>query len=358
MTTPLSTLPTDRIASLVAKNREALRGCADVEPAVVRFKLHAFKSLTVSTGRDYLIKGVLPRAGLGVAWGPPASGKSFWTFDVAMHVATGWRYHGRRVQQAPVVYVAGEGQLGFRKRIEAWRQHRLGEEAAAPPFYLIGEPLNLIDEAGELMDDVERQIGGAPPGLIVLDTLNRTLYGDENSSEDMGRYVAAAESLRHCFDCCVMVVHHCGVEGSRPRGHTSLSGAADAQFAVSASGDLHTVRHEKAKDGDLIDPMHFKLRQVHVGIDEDGDDLTSCVVEPVEAPEPTPSGPRLTRNQQTMLAILHAAGRAGIPLDEWNEKCREAGIGMHRRADLYDGRAALLRAGLICEGQHGWFVKS
>jgi len=82
---------------------EALAG--QIKP---RFKLRRFDELKIGTERTYLVKGLIPRTGLVVAWGPPKCGKSFWTFDLAMHIALGREYRGRRVQRGPVVYCAFE----------------------------------------------------------------------------------------------------------------------------------------------------------------------------------------------------------------------------------------------------------
>ena len=71
----------------------------------------------------YLVKGIIPRAGLVVVWGPPKCGKSFWTFDLVMHVALAWDYRGRRVQHGAVVYLALEGGKGFEARVEAFRRN-------------------------------------------------------------------------------------------------------------------------------------------------------------------------------------------------------------------------------------------
>jgi RecA-family ATPase len=48
----------------------------------------------------------------------------------------------------------------------------------------------------------------------------------------MSVYVLAADKIRDAFNCAVIIVHHCGHEGTRPRGHSSLIGAVDAQIAV------------------------------------------------------------------------------------------------------------------------------
>src|SRR5262245_25661203 len=86
------------------------KGGGTFEP---RFALKLLETVSMTTMPNYLIKGVIPRAGLAVIWGPPKCGKSFLTFDLTMHIALGWPYRGRRVQQGPVIYLALEGGHGF-----------------------------------------------------------------------------------------------------------------------------------------------------------------------------------------------------------------------------------------------------
>jgi len=66
---------------------------------------------------------VIPKTGIVIVWGPPKCGKSFWTFDLMMHVALDWMYRGHRVMHGPVVYLAFEGAEGFKDRAEAFRRH-------------------------------------------------------------------------------------------------------------------------------------------------------------------------------------------------------------------------------------------
>ena len=101
----------------------------DSSGAAQKFSLIPFHEIKLDTASAYLVKGLIPRTGLTVIWGPPKCGKSFWAFDVSMHIALGWEYHGRRVKQGAVVYCALEGAEGFRARIEAFRQARMAEEA-------------------------------------------------------------------------------------------------------------------------------------------------------------------------------------------------------------------------------------
>ena len=193
---------------------------------------------------------------------------------------------------------------------------------------------------------------------MVLDTLNRSLAGSESSDTDMSNYVRAADAIRDAFGCAVLIVHHCGINDSRPRGHTSLTGAADAQIAVrrDINGNIG-VTVEFLKDGEAGETIASKLESVEVGTDEDGDTITSCVVvEADQATATTAKGPRLTPNQSTMLAILHRASRP-LTSEEWTDQAKEAGLSFNRAATYWDLRRALQDKGLVYEGVNGWLPK-
>src|SRR4051794_39403793 len=83
-----------------------------------RFIPVQFRDILMSTDPAYLIDGLLPRDGLGVIWGPPKCGKSFFAYDLALHIALGWAYRGRRTQQGPACYIACEGERGLGARTE------------------------------------------------------------------------------------------------------------------------------------------------------------------------------------------------------------------------------------------------
>ena len=137
----------------------------------ITFPLIAFKDIRRDTERrGYLVKGLLPKSGLAVIWGPPKCGKSFWTMDVAFHIALGWEYRGRRVQQATVVYIALEGRNGIPDRADGFRQHHGVEDM---PFHLMMTSLDLAKQVETLTTDIEAQLGS--PGAIFIDTLNLSL---------------------------------------------------------------------------------------------------------------------------------------------------------------------------------------
>ena len=100
----------------------------------------------------------------------------------------------------------------------------------------------------------------------------------------MGAYIKATDAIRETFDCSVIVVHHCGVNDSRPRGHTSLTGAADARLSVTRDAAKNIlVDVEFMKDGEGSETIVSALESLEVGMDEDGEPITSCVVVAAEA---------------------------------------------------------------------------
>jgi hypothetical protein len=248
-----------------------------------KFQLLALDQIQVDTQRrGYLVKELLASTGLAVVWGPPKCGKSFWAVDVAMHIALGWEYRGRRVQQAPTVYVGLEGQHGLPARIEAFKRHHGVSQA---PFYLVLVRLDLIAEVATLIADIKAQIGDVMPGAVFIDTLNRSLVGSESKDEDMSRYLGAADRLAGELGCAVIVIHHCGVDSTRPRGHTSLTGSVESQLAVKRGevGEV-IVTVEYAKDFAEGAEVFSRLEPVVVGTDPDGDEITTLVVLPAAAP--------------------------------------------------------------------------
>jgi hypothetical protein len=300
-----------------------------------RIKLVAFDDIPLQLHRRYLIKGLIPRIGMTIVWGAPKSGKSFWVFDAVMHVALGREYRGRRVQQGPVVYCAFEGQSGLEARVQAFRLRFLDTEPGPVPFYLQPATLDLVADHAALINVIRWH--DLCPAAVVLDTVNRSLRGSESSDEDMSAYVRAADAIREAFGCAVILVHHCGIEGTRPRGHTSLTGACDAQIAVKRDAvDNISATVELAKDGPQGDVILSRLEVEEVGHDEDGEPITSCVIIPVdgdavagsarvrgaarialdllqkaidEVGEPSPSGPNFPATGQT------------IGLSEWRSYC-------------------------------------
>ena len=161
----------------------------DSPPHKYRFKLVSFCDLKPGLEPLYLVDELIPVAGLVDVWGKAKCYKSFWTLDVMLHVAMGWEYRDRYVRQGGVVYCAFEGAHGYKKRVEALRRHYDLPADATVPLYVMPGQANLIAEHTVLIADITAQLGDIRPAAVVLDTLNKSLFGSENKDVDMGAYV-------------------------------------------------------------------------------------------------------------------------------------------------------------------------
>jgi RecA-family ATPase len=233
-----------------------------------------FDKIVLDATPAYLVKGIVPRVGLCVFWGPPKCGKSFLVVDLMMHVALGWKFRDRKVRQGAVVYCALEGCAAFKNRVEAFRQAKLAKNVGKVPFHLMASPMSLVADHPALIASIRAALGTGQLAAVVIDTLNRSLAGSESDDRDMAAYVKAADAIRDAFNCAVIIVHHCGHEGTRPRGHSSLMGALDVQVAVKRDASDNIIATvELMKDGPQGDEFFSKLGVVEVGIDDDGDKI-------------------------------------------------------------------------------------
>ena len=229
-----------------------------------------------------------------------------------MHVALGWQYRERRVQQGPVVYCAFEGAAGFHKRAEAFR--RKHEVPPNVPFYLMPTRADLVTRPQGAHRRHPRSTGRA--AVVCLDTLNRSLAGSESKDEDMARYIAAADAIREAFDCARRhrpSLRHRRQPAARPYLADRRRRRADRR---QARRRRQRHRHRRMDEGRRRGRAASSagLKRVEIGTDEDGDPITSCVVVPADGP-PSPRRPekraRMTKAAQTALRALREALSAG-----------------------------------------------
>jgi len=239
-----------------------------------RYKLLGADELRNLPPLAWRVRGVLPAVGLAALYGPSASGKSFLAFDMAASIAEGSHWFDCRVEAAPVVYAALEGEAGFKLRARAWEVSRC--RALPDGLRMMLQPFKLTDG-----QDVLDLAAVVPDGaVVVLDTLNRAApTADENSSRDMGEILESAKTLQTRTGGLVVLVHHTGKNAAAGlRGHSSLFAAMDAAIEVSREGDRREWKVAKSKDGQDGTAHQFKLQVEALGVEETGEAITSCVV--------------------------------------------------------------------------------
>jgi AAA domain len=257
-----------------------------------RFQFTRFCDIKPSDDGAYVVDRLIPRLGVAVVWGKPKAGKTFWVFDLEMHISLGWPYRGRDVERGEVLHISCEAGWALGARKEAWRLHHIEGKSAAvidtidnASFHLCKETaLDLIKDVDAVVDDIFEQFSDRQIRVITIDTLNRSLRGSESRDEDMAAYIRAATLLAEKFQCAICLIHHCGHNEDRPRGHSSLLGAVDALIQIKRDGKgfvRSTV--EEMRDGPAGDTTVSRLKVIDVTEDKKGHPISSCVI--LDAPE-------------------------------------------------------------------------
>ena len=253
-------------------------GSAHTPDQVPRFNFEPVHQFSSATALPWIIKGVLPQAGLAVVYGASGSGKSFAVLDMGMAIARGLPWRGKKTKQGRVAYVAAEGADGFRKRIAAYAQHQ-GVDLSTVPMSVLNAAPNLLEkqDAVDLAKGVKAS-GGAD--VIIIDTLAQTTPGaNENAGEDMGKALGYCKRIHEVTGALVLLIHHSGKDATKgARGWSGVRAACDAELEVVRGATGRALRLTKNKDGEDGLEWGFDLEVVQIGVDEDLEPITSCVV--------------------------------------------------------------------------------
>lgn len=266
----------------------------------------------------WLVKGFLPKGQLGVLYGESGSGKSFATLDLSAAICRGTEFwNGHRVTQGRVLYVVAEGVSGFRQRIKAYCHQQAIPRIGMDVIYDITPNLTNVAQITDLISEIRQR---ESYDLIVMDTFAQVMAGaDENNGQDVGNALAQCKRIANRCGAMVLLVHHSGKDVSKgSRGHSSIKAACDVEIKVERSNDTRSITTSKMKDGIEGIGYLFSLHTVILGIDEDGDDLTSCIVEFKGSGQVKPEAKKKTgANELAVLDALHNAlglsgGEAGV----------------------------------------------
>lgn len=275
------------------------------EGQATRFNFEPVHEFSSATALPWIIKGVLPQAGLAVVYGASGSGKSFAVLDMGMAIARGLPWRGKKTKQGRVAYIAAEGADGFRKRIAAYAQHQ-GVDLSTVPMTVLNAAPNLLEKQDAV--DVAKGVkasGGAD--VIIIDTLAQTTPGaNENAGEDMGKALGYCKRIHEVTGALVLLIHHSGKDATKgARGWSGVRAACDAELEVVRGEGGRALRLTKNKDGEDGLEWGFDLEVVQIGVDEDLDPITSCVV--VETAMPViGAGPakKLGKNEKVVNEVL------------------------------------------------------
>lgn len=263
----------------------------------------------------------------GLIAGESKSGKSFLSIEAGMCIALGVPFFDNNVKQGLVIYQAGEGARGVKKRLRAYREwHKIPADQPVP-FVMLQSRIDLKTKADvdKLIREIKWIASQYPDQVlraVFIDTLARAQgAADENSGKDIAEILDNVDRLRDACGCAVILVHHMNAAGGKIRGHSSIYGNIDQVVIVSRDKDtkIRTALLDKQKDGEDGLEFRFKLNVVELDRRADGKVITSCIVEKSVADPEKQEGVRKNRFNlhrrerlpfQALLEALEQSGEA------------------------------------------------
>jgi AAA domain/Bifunctional DNA primase/polymerase, N-terminal/Primase C terminal 1 (PriCT-1) len=336
------------------------------------FLTRATSFLSQPAPLEWAVKRWVPASGTTMVFGESGAGKTFVTLDLACSIAAGRDWMGNRTKRGVVVYLAGEGNYGIRQRVAAWCRHHGVEELDNLLISNKGIDLDSASAAAQIIAAV-RELTDADSVIVVIDTVNNHMSGDENAARDVRNFFNAANVVASALRSAVVLNHHVGHgEGAkgRARGSSAFKASLDASIMVSKADDgAIELSCVKMKDAEAPAPMFGRLEPVALGwVDEDGEEIKGAVFVPTEAPPPRIKvDGKLAESRSSFERAWWDSGcelRNGAPylsrsaLREHMMKNKKSESYIRQAMKPSGGKfiQSLTDSGIIAEHEHGWIV--
>ena len=184
----------------------------------------------------WAVPGLLP-VGLSILAGAPKVGKSWLALQLALAVASGGYFFGQRIEKGAILYLALEDpprRLKDRMLAQNWPKGLQADFMPLGQFeYQIG---NITNGGGEKL---AHEIEDKCYRLVVIDTLSRSIPGDQQEVESMTRALTPIQEMSHQTNCTVILIdHHRKGKGFSPDviadilGSTAKGGMADTAWGL------------------------------------------------------------------------------------------------------------------------------
>lgn len=302
-----------------------------------------------------LVKGLLPYDGICFIGGQSGAGKTFVAVDLALSLASGEPFFGRKVsERVGVMILAAEGGGTIANRVAVARNEKAQGEilpiawtSAVPELSKPREVAALVEKLKAVRERF-KETHGVRLGVIIIDTL-AAAFGleDENNNSEAARAIRQMNTIAQALGVLIIPVHHYGKgEETGLRGASAWRAGADVVLSVLADRNQSTGKVSnrrlalaKARNGEEGELSAFDLRFVELGKDEDFEPFGACVVEPTAGAE-RGSVPKASRAARVYLAALETVLRTkGAPARPFGDEGPEV-----RAVDREDVRAEFYRS--------------
>lgn len=208
-----------------------------------RYLFETISDLRKLPAVKWLVEGWIPEQGVGVVYGPYASGKSFIGFDLLLHLAYGLNdWHGVTLPggSCDVLLIAREGAAGFRGRVDAFKAHH-GITDDNDRLTFMRSPVNFGDVTQ--FEDLKTAIKatGREFRAVLVDTVGRALPGEDMfDPKSITRFMEHLQQLGEISQGVAIGVHHENKSGDL-FGSIYFGASSDFMFQVEREGDPKTT---------------------------------------------------------------------------------------------------------------------
>ena len=250
-------------------------------------------------------------------------------------------------------------------RLRAWAEHN-GVNPSTINMWISKYGCDLNQPKGYQLARESILAADKKPSVIVVDTLHRFMFGDENSAQDAGSMIKSCNDLMREFDCSVLLVHHTGVsEGAqqRARGSSAWKGAMESEISIKPQDENMPMEivNIKSKDAALAETkyMRIKSHKFDGWLDEDKEPVTGAVVVLADKVEQDSTAIKNAKNNIQIVAkkigqVLEN-GSIFISNDEWTAFYKE--LYPNDRSKLSKLKKFSVENNLIDEYKSGYVAK-
>jgi hypothetical protein len=249
----------------------------------------------VPVHKPWLIKGVFACDEVSSTIGRPGGGKSALLVDKGVHLARGghdWRGYKIKQRRGVIYFALERGKL-IERRIQAYKLR--GDLPDDAPFGVVSRVIDLLNQAcvNDILDTIKafEDRTQIETGLLIFDSYSKGIGaggGDEDKAKDQNRVAANMRRVIEKKSVHIAGVGHTGKDESRgERGSNARLADVDVQETVNGNDKtIRTVTVTKANDQDEGLLTSFVLERITLGVDEDGEEEWTYIVDPQKVPEP------------------------------------------------------------------------
>ena len=227
--------------------------------------------------QDMVIEGLLDSGTVTIAAGDSNSGKTTILQLLALQVAQGLQFSGRKTKQGIVLWVAGEDIENAKYRVIAMcEEYGIDPVILGDSLLMLAQPIAVLDADSMLAfaDSVRKRIGTSNDlRLVVIDSKSVNWGGqEENSNDENAQFVAAVRKfiISMFGDPAVLVTHHLtksrDKEVRTSRGASSLINNADHEwwFEMNQEARISAMRPGSKIRIERWEEMRFLVKVVNL----------------------------------------------------------------------------------------------